>query len=274
MDDERRTELAAALGASQRLKLVGPGEFARFVVDWEGDRLVVRDAGGVQVVGELATQGVREAALYVGRIAGRSLVVDDLLALDDPTSTMEVKVRVRPTDPSGAVRGIKLVGAGEAPAYKVRRAGEPRTQANSLQLEIEVSEDAYITVVDIDPEGAVTVLFPDTFSERTGFHKEGFVPGGRSVLIPDALEGGKAGYYWDYSPPTGTDTIRVFAANDRELGARIRAYVAQMASSFGRRDAGRPSGAETLYLPDPEAREARDRAPDWAAGTVTFVVEN
>jgi len=272
MNDERRTQLATALGRSQRLKLVGPGEFARFVVDWEGNRVVVRGAGGIQVVGELVTQSVREAALYVGRIAGRSLVVDDLLALDNPTSTMDVKVRVRPMEPSGTVRGIKLVGAGEAPAYQVRRSGEPRTSYNSLQLEIEVSEDAYITVVDIDPEGSVTILFPNPFSERTGFYPGGRIAGGQTVLIPDALEDSRAGFYWDYSPPTGTDTVRVFAANDRQLAARIRAYLAQMASSFGRRDAGRPSGAETLYLPDPDADTGR--APDWAAGTVTFVVED
>jgi hypothetical protein len=58
------------------------------------------------------------------------------------------------------------------------------------------------------------------------FYPEGHVRAGEIVLIPDSLRSGnRAGFYWDYSPPKGTDTVRVFSSTDLETAQMIRQRV-------------------------------------------------
>jgi hypothetical protein len=55
---------------------------------------------------------------------------------------------------------------------------------------------------------------------------------GRSILLPDSLNGGnRAGFHWDYANPPGVDTIRVFASTDRTLTKRIRQSVGSSGQS-------------------------------------------
>ena len=109
--------------------------------------------------------------------------------------------------------------------YRIRKAEEPRTEHNSLQLEIRANADSYITIVDVDSEGGVNVLFPNNYQNRT-YYGDGFIRTDENVLIPDSIKpGNKAGFYWDYSPPQGTDTIRVFTCSNLQTANMIREHI-------------------------------------------------
>ena len=57
---------------------------------------------------------------------------------------------------------------------------------------------------------------------------------GELVLIPDSLNpGNQSGFYWDYSPPKGTDTIRVFSSTDLQTAQLIRDRVASLQGASG-----------------------------------------
>ena len=95
-------------------------------------------------------------------------------------------------------------------------------------LQIEVNADSYLTVIDIDPEGSINVLFPNSYT-REGFLPDGYVRGGETTRIPDSLSpGNQAGFFWDYSPPAGLDTVQVFASTDLDTANEIRAWIASL----------------------------------------------
>jgi hypothetical protein len=104
-------------------------------------------------------------------------------------------------------------------------------------LEVKVSADSYVTIVDVDSEGGVNLLFPNNYQHRT-FYGDGFVRANESLLIPDSLKAGnKAGFYWDYSPPKGTDTIRVFTSTDLPTAQMIRDRIASVKASAEKQSA-------------------------------------
>jgi hypothetical protein len=132
-----------------------------------------------------------------------------------------------------STRGIKVVGDTQAVKYRIRKQGKPRTDQNSLQLEVRVSADSYVTIVDVDSEGGVNLLFPNGYQNRQ-YHGDGFVRASEAVLIPDSLKpGNQAGFYWDYSPPKGTDTIRVFSSTDLQTAQMIRDRITSLQGASG-----------------------------------------
>lgn len=239
-------------------------------------------AGGLQKVDEVATGDVTALTERFAALARRAQSIDEVLALNNDATDIRVDVSVNPRDEFGGVRGVKVVGAADAPAYRIRRPGEPRNRSNSLMLQIEVSEDSYITVVDIDPEGSIGVLFPNSISDRRGFYRDGFVQGGRRISIPDSLTTNSAGFYWDYSAPAGVDTIHVFAARDLATANTIRQYISELTSNVGTRGDQGGRDPKKLFAAAPTIQQrgvqtvAADDAPgraDWAAATTIFVVE-
>jgi hypothetical protein len=117
-------------------------------------------------------------------------------------------------------------GHHKAPVYHIRQSNQPRSLSNSLQLEVASDTDAYITIVDVDAEGNVNVLFPNSY-QNPRYYPDGFINAGRTVLLPDSLQSGnQAGFHFDYANPPGVDTIRVFASTTPELAQRIRQAVA------------------------------------------------
>jgi hypothetical protein len=203
--------------------LVEAEQPARFAVDMEGDVIRLLAADGLEVVG---TFGVNEPwGAGVATVVSRSSNASELLTLDNPASQLKVEVRVASavkTKGSVSTRGIKVVGDTQAVKYRIRKQGKPRTEQNSLQLEVRVSADSYVTIVDVDSEGGVNLLFPNSYQNRQ-YHGDGFLRAGGAVLIPDSVKpGNQAGFYWDYSPPKGTDTIRVFSSTDIQTAQMIR----------------------------------------------------
>lgn len=212
--------------------LVGPDQAARFSVDVEAGTLRLLAADGMQVVG---TFGLHEPwGAGMATVISRSANASELLTLDNPSSQLKIDVRVATAvKPKATVstRGITVVGDTQAATYHIRKADKPRTEHNSLQLEVRVNADAYITIVDVDSEGGVNLLFPNNYQQRS-FYGDGFILASEPVLIPDSLKpGNKAGFYWDYSPPKGTDTIRVFTSTDLPTAQMIRDRIKALQTS-------------------------------------------
>lgn len=215
----------------KNLSLVGPDKSARFLVDMQGQTVRLLTADGLRVVGSFSANDAGSAA-DVGRVASRSAKAAELLTLDNPSSQLKVSARIAGGDPT-ASRDIKLIADTSAAQLHSRRQGEPRSTQNSLQLEIGVNSDAFITIVDVDSEGNMNVLFPNDY-QHTDFHPDGAVRAGAQVMIPDSLQSGnRAGFYWDYSPPRGTDTVRVFASSDLATAATIRQRIKSLQQAAG-----------------------------------------
>lgn len=218
--------------------LVGPEQPARFTVDIQGETLRLLAADGLEVVG---TFGLHEAwGSGVATVVSRSAHASELLALDNPSSHLRIDLRVASAPkrkPTVSTRGIKVVAETQAAKYVIRKPGKPRSEQNSLQLEVKVNADSYVTIVDVDSEGGVNLLFPNAYHKQT-FHGDGFLRANESHLIPDSLKpGNKAGFYWDYSPPKGTDTIRVFTSTDLPTAQMIRDRIASLQTSADKQPA-------------------------------------
>lgn len=205
------------------VQFVGEQEFARFLVETRGASLHVLSADGTKEIMVLPAKPSLESIASLSQVLVQSRNASQLLNLENPMSRMHVSVRVVQV----GERGIAVVSDKmEAPVYRIRKPREPRTLTNSLQLEVISDMDAYITIVDVDAEGHVNVLFPNAY-QNPQFFPEGFIEAGRTVLLPDSLQSGnRAGFHWDYANPPGVDTIRVFASTTKELAQRIRQAVA------------------------------------------------
>ena len=202
--------------------IVGEGEFARFLVDIQGSQMRVYSADGDKEVLSLPMSRNAGSVQPFSQVLTQSRNASTLLALENPASQIHLQFRVVQV----GARGIAVVSDRmEAPTYRIRRSGEPRSFTNSLQLEVQTDTDCYITIVDVDAEGNVNMLFPNPYQNQN-FYRDGLVRGGQTILLPDSLRSGnRAGFHWDYSNPPGVDTIRVFASNDRQLTEKIRRAV-------------------------------------------------
>jgi len=205
------------------VKFVGEREFARFVVESRGDGLHVLSADGAKELMTLPAKPNTQAITSLSQVLVQSRNASQLLNLENPASQMNVSVRVVQV----GERGIAVVSDKmEAPIYHIRQSNQPRSLSNSLQLEVASDTDAYITIVDVDAEGNVNVLFPNSY-QNPRYYPDGFIKAGRTVLLPDSLQSGnQAGFHFDYANPPGVDTIRVFASTTPELAQRIRQAVA------------------------------------------------
>ncbi len=221
----RHKAIEETLQANVRdIELVGPDKPARFLVDVEGESIRLLSADGLQVMASFRSGEPWGSGLAA--VVSRSANASELLTLDNPSSQLKVTARVvhAPSRPVAVnTRGIAVVAGDTQPAqYRIRRPNEPRSPENSLQLEVRVNADAYLTIVDVDSEGGVNLLFPNAY-QQASYYGDGFVKAGETVLLPDSLQpGNRAGFYWDYSPPKGMDTIRVFSSTDLETANLIR----------------------------------------------------
>jgi hypothetical protein len=155
-----------------------------------------------------------------------------------------------------------------------------------------VNAAGYITIVDVDSEGNMNVLFPND-SQHGAFYPNGVVRGGEQVLVPDSLQpGNRAGFYWDYGPPRGTDTVRVFASTDlataNTIRQRIRALQQTANQNRGnlqtrgigadlgtlRDDLGKLATRGIAVVSDQSVDSPAGAPADWSATSVTIQVED
>jgi len=237
---DRRAIIEETLCTNLRdVDIVGPDKPARFSVDTEGAKIRLLTADGLQVMGIFGLNESWGAGLAT--VVSRSANASELLTLDNPSSQLRLDVRVATSKtprPKVNTRGITVVGDTQAAVYRIRQQGSPRTQQNSLQLEIRASADSYVTIVDVDSEGGINLLFPNNY-RHANFIRDGFVHAETTVLIPDSIRpGNQAGFYWDYSPPTGTDTIRVFTSTDLQTAEMIRDHINSLRASVAQASGG------------------------------------
>jgi hypothetical protein len=226
----RAAALVTAIARELAVKEAREGEPYRYALGLRDGSWRVQDAGG-RVVASVADGDDAAVVAAVARALRAPAQAAGLLALDNLASDMKlwVGVQTAAAAPPGT-RSIVKVSDDPAPAYRVRRPGEARSNHNSLVIEVQTDREAWITVVAVGPEGNVNQLFPNTV-QGPGFLPDGRVPANRLVTIPDSLApGNAAGFYWDYGPPLGTDTVRVFAAADPATALTIRRHVARAAA--------------------------------------------
>jgi hypothetical protein len=240
--EDRRKHIEEILKKNiTEIELVGQDKTARFLVDVKGTELRLLAADGLEVVASFSTDDDQWGA-GLALVVSRSANASELLTLDNPSSQLKVNVRVvnaAAQKVSVGTRGIAVVAGNTKPAqYRIRRPKEARSEKNSLQLEISVSADSYLTIVDVDSEGGVNLLFPNNYQERS-FVTDGFVHAGETILIPDSLKSGnRAGFYWDYTPPKGTDTVRVFTSTDVQTAQMLRQRVQSLQATASQSSGG------------------------------------
>jgi len=140
-----------------------------------------------------------------------------------------------PTYRENGTRGIAVKPSLGTASYRVRRNDEPIGPENSMMIEVRVDRTCYLTIVDVDSVGGVTLLYPNEWSEEKGYYPDGRIPGGQNVRFPDKnARNNRSGFLWEVQPPAGPSTIRVFASTDRETAVMMRDYVKQAEDSMKR----------------------------------------
>jgi uncharacterized caspase-like protein len=290
---EQRRQIEDVLNRTIRnVDLVGPERPARFLIEVQGNSLRLLAADGRQVVATFDARTDQWGGA-VARLIARSAHASELLALDNPASQISVRAQVVGNAPQ-TTRDIVLVADTRPAQLHIRRPDEARATQNSLQIAVTVSTDAYLTVVDVDSDGNANLLFPNSY-QRPDFYPDGRVPGNQPLMIPDSLSAGsRAGFFWDYGPPAGIDTIRIFASTDvntaRLIRERIRALQSAPSGTRGLTSGGSVSEAlgglhqdlaglatrgivtlqDSAPAGGPPAGSAA--APDWAAASVTVAI--
>lgn len=258
---------------SPELTLAGPEARGRFILDLSGAKFRLLTADGLQTAAEFDGASSSWAA-DAARIIVRSHKASELLELDNPAA--QLKVTVSAASPSQTVtRDIILAANTQPTVLYVRAPSDPRSQTNSLQLAVTVTMDAYVTIVDVDSDGDINLLFPNA-QQSAAFLPGGLIRGNATTLIPDSLKAENiAGFYWDFAPPKGIDTIRVFASTDLASAEAIRRRISALPSTSGadplaalHDDLQKLASARVV-----DGRKARGSTPDWAAASVTLLIQ-
>ncbi|HTY63437.1 MAG TPA: caspase family protein [Acidobacteriota bacterium] len=283
-------------------RIVGTDEFARFVIGLEGEteenkKLILYSAGGLQEIARIPWSGATQAADALVPYFTRNATAEEITSLQNPSSGIKLDVGIVVGETS---RDLKLLSEGDG-NYHIRQTAEQRSNGNSLMLSIRCNLDCYITVVDVDSEGHVVVLFPNALQPET-FFPLGRIPANQAVTIPDSLsEPNKAGFYWDYGLPGGMETVHVLASTSLEIASTLRRYIREFSSGVSALSSGseqrgglrmpsaldRLRGELTLLPPRSTSTAAATRAvadpvrtgagakpsPDWTGKSIMIRVE-
>lgn len=266
--DLTATKKSISSVARSPIKFVDSARGARFIVTRDDRGMRVFAPGGLQTVARFEP-GDKDSMATLAGILDRSVRVAYLQALDNPSGAVRVRLGVNPIDVDGMPRTTPVAGARSLPTFRIRRPGEERAPDNSLLMSISVDRPALITVVDIGPDGGIVQLFPNPVSDQRSFFPDGFVPEGMEIRIPDSLVGGVAGFYVDYEPPGGPDTLRVFATSDPVTAQRLRDYVARYTVSV---ESGvKPPPFTDIFLPLEENPLPEVGTPETGFGGTTGI---
>jgi hypothetical protein len=75
---------------------------------------------------------------------------------------------------------------------------------DKMTISVKVSQDCYLTIIDVGPSNKATVLFPNLYAPSNA------VKAGSTFRIPDA----SAGFELEISPPAGVEIIRAIASRE------------------------------------------------------------
>lgn len=276
-----------------RVEFVEPDAFARFIVDFEQGQCQVYGLAGLHLVDSFAAKSAQVVADRLVPLFARSSSATILTSLHNPSSRLSLEVREALPDASIA-RGFQAVSSKAATAYRFRGEDEARAADNSLMLELRANMDCFITIVDVDQTGGINQLFPNALQNPT-FYPHGLIPRDQQVRIPDSFDSGnQSGFFWDCSPPTGLETIQVFACTNIETAELYRRMIkelqGQATSRATERNTNNPFGTlreqlVSLWMPRGFQVVADAQAPsdnrssdapsprDWTAAAITVLVE-
>ena len=230
---EARLELEGQLRQQLgNVEIVESGEFARYVVDAKGTTVRVFGADGIEEVASFSALKATNLANKIAKLLARSATVSDLMALEHPSSQIRLEVRLVQGQDSRGSTDVKIGNH----TFHIRQNDEERTLSNSVQMEIWTDTEGFLTIVDVDANGFVNLLFPNKY-QKTDFHPEGFIRAGTTIRLPDSLQTpNRAGFHWDIVKPPGVDTVQAFLTTDYQTALLIRHYVR------GRMGSSHPSG--------------------------------
>ena len=144
---------------------------------------------GAIVLSAATTSGVGAAAQGAAeRPLSRSLTVEQAAIYD-------VQPPTRPEAAGGD--GLEVLAWVDRPDYTY-------ASGEDVQVFVETSKDAYVTVLNVDPAGETTVLFPNRYQS------DNFVPAGRTLQVPDR----DAGFRIVVSGGVGAELLKVVASTE------------------------------------------------------------
>jgi hypothetical protein len=252
-------------------------------IDWtdsrsEADAVIeCGDGGRCDVFGPNGTVHVASLSPVEPRIASVAATADsvaELLSVDETSGAIDLSLSAtgRPQTQAAPVgtRGIKLTAAVDNHQISFYDPSAPRTYRNSLQLTVSTDVPCYLTLVSIDSAGNVLQLLPNPIQQQARFIPDGYLQANQNYLIPDSLEAGnRAGFYMDYAPPAGTDTVRAICTSSSNLAEEIRSDIGDI--SLGRVGV---SIAQTLVsargLTDLRPGESDEKSGAWGTATITI----
>lgn len=273
-----RKALEAEESSADRFKLVDAGERARFVVDIADRTVRIFTTGRLREVESFPFEDMDAAVARAVRVFERPVEVADILNMDNPSSEIALEFSVRTPDEDGTPRVRTVPGSGSLPAYHLWHEGGVNTESNSLTMEVSADRDVYLTIVQLDPTGTLSILFPN----RTTPDPKGRIPGGQRIRIPDSApnEIQSQVYYFDVFPPVGKYELRAFAATDLSNAIKIWDFIGEYGIALQeleddplyvqekRRQAGLATGGDRLVS------RGSTVEPDWTAVTASFLVED
>jgi hypothetical protein len=214
-----RPDIAGKIAASAGSEFVVAKSLAAAdaVVDVAGQGTydVYGPGGAVKIASGLtkgSSMGNQDDFTFLGAVLSNAPTLADLVSLTTPPTSMQMSLKaagasvVRSSKVSTRTVKVSVNTAGHK--LEFYRPDQPRTRANSLQLEAASNQDCYLTIASLNSAGEVYMLLPNAGQEMSGFLGEGLVRANSTVLIPDSLApGNDAGFYFDYAPPGGIDRV-------------------------------------------------------------------
>jgi len=207
----------------------------------------------------------------IGTFLRRAELIELLNGLDRPSSELHVELLLatedRPT-PESRSRGLNFDALG-LPTLRVFSEGDSASLRNNLVVVTRARRDCYLTLVDVDGEGGVSVLFPNARSEEAGFLPAGSLEPMTWTRIPSGMGGPQSGFRWTVGLPVGLETVIAVATSDLQAARSVRELLGQLPTG----SAGLPE-VRAMFLALRAKLLARARETDCSVAAVSFVVKN
>jgi hypothetical protein len=146
---------------------------------------------------------------------------------------------------------------GDSLGVKVWTSKESYRVGEHMQVSFQATHDCYVTLIDINPNGAATIVFPNAF------HRDNAVRGGRVYAIPDD----NMAFEFTIEPPAGVELIRVVASR-----APVES-VADVLSAIGEQNPFAAVADPAVLTRGIRVEGRKARPGTWAETVTRFAIE-